>query len=356
MSLRNYPTFPLALTFDDVLLVPQKSEIDSRSQIDLSTLIAPGLKLNIPLISLSMDTVTGVDMAIAMSNLGGIGCMPRFDIPKTQAEKISKVKKNGERVVGAIGLRDNYMERAKLLIEAGADAVTLDIAHAHTKNALKAISEFKNKFPKVPMIAGTVATYEGAFDVFKAGADSVRVGIGAGTICTTRIVAGSGVPQITAIMEGDRARKKFKNKYVLADGGMAKSGDLIKALASGADACMSGSLYAGTDEAPGEIIIKNGKKYKFYDGSTSSFQKHKQIKKDSEGRQATFSLHVEGVEAMVRYKGPVKNVVESLCAGLRSGFSYSGALNIQQLHKKARFIRITYAGLKESYPHDVSII
>jgi len=356
MSLRNYPIFPLALTFDDVLLVPQKSEISSRSQIDLSTIIAPGLKLNIPLISLSMDTVTGVDMAIAMSNLGGIGCMPRFDIPKIQAEKISKVKMSGERTVGAIGLRDNYVERADLLIKAGADAITLDIAHAHTKNALKAISDFKNKFPKVPLIAGTVATYEGAYDVFKAGADSVRVGIGAGTICTTRIVAGSGVPQITAIMEANRARNKFKNKFVLADGGMIKAGDLVKALASGADACMCGSLFAGTDEAPGEITEKNGEKYKFYDGSTSPFQKHKQIKKDSEGRKVTFSLHVEGVEAMVRYKGPVRDIVESLCAGLRSGFSYSGAFNIRQLHKKARFIQITYAGLKESYPHDVELI
>lgn len=157
-------------------------------------------------------------------------------------------------------------------------------------------------------------------------------------------------------MEGDRARKKFKNKYVLADGGMAKSGDLIKALASGADACMSGSLYAGTDEAPGEIIIKNGEKYKFYDGSTSNFQKHKQIKKDDSGIKPTFGLHVEGVEAMVKYKGSVRNIIDSLCAGLRSGFSYSGAFNIKQLHEKAQFIQITYAGLKESYPHDVELI
>lgn len=356
MSVQNYPSFPLALTFDDVLLVPQKSEVSSRSQIDLSTQIAPNLKLKIPLISISVDTVTGVDMAIAMSKLGGIGCMPRFDVAKIQAEKIAKVKKTGEKVVGAIGLRDNYLERAELLIKAGADGITLDIAHAHAANALTAISSFKNKFKSIPMIAGTVATYEGTFDVFKAGADSVRVGIGAGTICTTRIVAASGVPQITAIMEADRARKKFKNKYVLADGGMTKSGDLVKALASGADACMCGSLFAGTDEAPGEIFEENGIKYKFYDGSTSRFQKKKQLKKNSEGIKSSFGFHVEGVEAMVKYKGPVKNIVLELCAGLRSGFSYSGAFNIKDLHKKARFIQITYAGLSESYPHDVEVV
>ena len=355
MSVQNYPSFPLALTFDDVLLVPQKSEISSRSQIDLSTQIAPNLKLNIPLISISVDTVTGVEMAVAMSSLGGIGCMPRFDVPKIQADKIAKVKKAGERVIGAIGLRDNYLKRAELLIKAGAYGITLDIAHAHTTNALTAISNFKNKFKTIPMIAGTVATYEGAFDVFKAGADSVRVGIGAGTICTTRIVAASGVPQITAIMEADRARKKFKNKYVLADGGMTKSGDLIKALASGADACMCGSLFAGTDEAPGAIITKNGVFYKEYDASTSSTAKKVQIKKDNNGRKPHFNLHVEGVESLVKYKGPVSGVVEQLCAGIRSGLSYSGAHDIKELHKKAKFIRITPAGLRESYPHDVEI-
>nr|MBI5455617.1 IMP dehydrogenase [Candidatus Levybacteria bacterium] len=353
MSDQNYPSFPIALTFDDVLLVPQKSDIASRMQIDLSTFIAPGLKLEIPLISLSMDTVTGVDMAIEMSRLGAIGCMPRFDLPNIQAEKVSKVKNAGQRVVAAIGLRDNYLERAVMLIKAGADGITLDIAHAHTTNALRAVSEFKNKFKSVPMIAGTIATYEGAYDLFKAGADTVRVGIGAGTICTTRIVAGSGVPQITAIIEANRARNKFKNKFVLGDGGASKSGDIVKGLAAGADAYMCGSLFAGTDEAPGEIIEKNGQRYKFYDGSTSNFQKHKQVKKDRNGIKPTFEFHVEGVEAMVKYKGPVKGVVESLSAGIRSGLSYSGALNIPELHKRAKFVQITSAGLKESHAHDV---
>jgi len=221
---------------------------------------------------------------------------------------------------------------------------------------LKAVSDFKNRFPKIPMIAGTIATYQGAYDLFAAGADTVRVGVGAGTICTTRIVAGSGVPQITAIIEANRARKRFRNRFVLGDGGASKSGDIIKGLAAGADAYMCGSLFAGTDEAPGAVITKGGAFYKEYDASTSSTAKKVQIKKDGNGRKPHFNLHVEGVESLVRYKGPVTGVVEQLCAGIRSGLSYSGAFNIKEFHKKAQFVRISPAGLRESYPHDVEVI
>ncbi len=351
-----YPSFPIALSFDDVLLVPQKSTVVSRMEIDLSTIIAPNIKLSMPLISMSMDTVTGVDMAIAMSKLGGIGFLPRFDTPQIEADKVKKVKNAGQKVVAAIGLRDDYLERAEMQVKAGVDGITLDIAHAHTTTALSAVSKFKNKFPKIPMIAGTIATYEGAIDLFKAGADTVRVGVGAGTICTTRIIAGSGVPQISAILEANRARKRFKNKYVLGDGGAAKSGDIIKGLACGADAYMCGSLFAGTDEAPGKIITKNGVFYKKYDASTSSAAKKVQLKKDNNGRKPHFNLHVEGVESLVKYKGPVEDVLEQLCAGIRSGLSYSGAHNIKEFQRKAKFIRITPAGLRESYPHDVEVV
>ena len=347
--------FPIALTFDDVLLVPQKSSVVSRADIDLSTRISPNIKLSIPLISLSMDTVTGVEMAITMSKLGAIGFLPRFDLPEIEAKKVSEIKKAGQKVVAAIGLRDDYLKRAELQIKAGADGITLDIAHAHTTTALEAVSRFKNKFPKISMIAGTIATYEGAVDLYKAGADAVRVGVGAGTICTTRIVAGSGVPQITAIMEAARAKKRFKNRFVLGDGGAGKSGDIIKGLAAGADAYMCGSLFAGTDEAPGKIITRNGVFYKQYDASTSSTAKKVQVKKDGNGRKPHFNLHVEGVESLVKYKGPVSGVVEQLCAGIRSGFSYSGAHSIEELHQKAKFIRITAAGLRESHPHDVEL-
>lgn len=347
--------FPIALTFDDVLLVPQKSSVVSRADIDLSTNISPNIKLDIPLISLSMDTVTGVEMAIAMSKLGAIGFLPRFDLPEIEAKKVYEIKNAGQKVVAAIGLRDDYLKRAELQVKAGADGITLDIAHAHTTTALEAVSKFKNKFPKIPMIAGTIATYEGTVDLYKAGADAVRVGVGAGTICTTRIVAGSGVPQITAIMEAARAKKRFKNRFVLGDGGAGKSGDIVKGLAAGADAYMCGSLFAGTDEAPGEIITRNGVFYKEYDASTSSTAKKVQVKKDDNGRKPHFNLHVEGVESLVKYKGPVSEVIEQLCAGIRSGLSYSGAHSIEELHRKAKFIRITTAGLKESHPHDVEL-
>lgn len=345
--------FKLALSYNDVLLTPQLSSVRSRAEIDLSTRVAADTAIKLPILSMNMDTVTGIEMAVEMDRLGGLGMMPRFDNPEVQAEKIAKIKEKNARAIGAIGIKDDYLKRSEMLIKAGAIAITLDIAHAHSTYSLSAISSFKNKFAKIPMIAGTIATYEGARDLFKAGADSVRVGIGAGTICTTRIVAGSGVPQITAISDAVRAKKKFVNKFVIADGGITNSGDIVKALALGADAVALGSLLAGTDEAPGKIIQKDGVFYKEYNASTSKKEKSRQIEKFPNGKKPHFSLHVEGVEAMVPYKGPVKNVLEELCAGVRSGFSYSGAKNIKELWKKAKFIQITPQGLRESMAHDV---
>lgn len=347
---------PLALSYNDVLLVPQKLTFESRQEIDLSSSLAPNLKINIPLISIGMDTVTGVEMAVAMSNLGAISFFPRFDLPEIEAEKISKIKKQNARIIASIGLRDDYMKRAELCIKAGADAITLDIAHAHNTKALKAISNFKNKFPKVGMIAGTIATFDGAMDLYKSGADCVRVGVGAGTICTTRIVAGSGVPQMTAIFEASRAKKRFKIRYIIADGGATKAGDIVKAIGAGADAVSLGSMFAGTDEAPGKVIEKNGVIYKQYNASTSKTEKLNQIKKDSNGKKAHFTLHVEGVESLVKYKGPVKIVIEELLAGIRSGLSYTGAKNIKQMQRRAKFVQITNAGYLESLPHDVIVI
>lgn len=347
---------PLALSYNDVLLVPQKLNFESRQEIDLSTKLAPNLHINIPLISIGMDTVTGVEMAVAMSNLGGIGFFPRFDLPEIEADKIAQIKKQKSRVIASIGVRDDYLKRAEVCLKAGADAITLDIAHAHSIKALKAISKFKNKFPKIGMIAGTIATYEGAVDLYKAGADCVRVGVGAGTICTTRMVAGSGVPQMTAILEASRAKKRFKNKFLIADGGATKAGDIVKAIGAGADAVSLGSMFAGTDEAPGKLVIKNGVKYKEYNASTSKTEKANQIKKDNNGKKSHFSLHVEGVESLVKYKGPVKIVVEELLAGIKSGLSYTGAKNIKQMQTKAKFVQITNAGYIESCAHDVIVV
>ncbi len=343
----------LALSYNDVLLVPHKSKLESRSEVDLSTQISPNIKLDIPLISINMDTVTGVEMAIAMSKLGGMGFMPRFDTPEIQAEKVAKVVKDGGKTVACIGIKEGTIERAEMLLKAGASGLTIDIAHAHTTRTLEVVSQIKNKFKGVDLIVGTIATYEGAYDLFKAGADSVRVGVGAGTICTTRIVAGSGVPQITAIMDAARAKEKFKNKYVIADGGAANSGDIVKALACGASAMISGSLYAGTEEAPGKKIKIDGVLYKEYNGSTSKTEKIKQVGKDKSGKSENYVIHVEGVEAMVPYKGPVGNIVQELCAGIKSGYTYSGAKNVKDLWRNAQLIQITAAGYRESNAHDV---
>ncbi len=344
---------PLGLSFDDVLLVPQKSEIESRALVDLKTEIAPNFFLDIPVLSINMDTVTGVDMALAISKKGGIALMPRFDKPEEQANKIAEVKKSGQRVIAALGLRDDTLARAQMCVKAGADGLTIDVAHGHMTKCLDITSKLKKY--KIPIISGVIATYDGAYDLFKAGADAVRVGVGSGTICVTRIVTGCGVPQVTAISEAVRAKNKFKNKFVIADGGTKSSGDFVKSLALGASAVITGSLLAGTDEAPGEIVEKGGIFYKEYNGSTSIKEKDRQIEKHN-GHKPHFKLHIEGVEALVKYKGPVSGVLDQLCAGIKSGLSYSGAKNIKELWEKAQFIQITGAGLRESGAHDVEVI
>lgn len=345
----------LALSYNDVLLIPQKLTFKSRQEIDLTTKLAPGLEIKIPVISTNMDSVTGVEMAVAMSNLGAISFYPRFDKPEIEANNIEKIKKQKGRVIASIGIRDDYIMRSEYCLKAGADGLILDIAHAHSENLIKTIIKIKNKF-KTPLIAGTVAAYDGAYDLYKAGADCVRVGIGAASICTTRIVAGSGVPQITAIIEASRAKKKFKNKYLIADGGITSSGEIVKAIGAGADAVSCGYLFAGTDETPGKIVEKNGIFYKEYNASTSKTEKINQVKKDGNGKKAHYTIHVEGVESLVKYKGPIKDLMEEILAGIRSGLSYSGAKNIKQMQQKAKFVQITNAGYLESLPHDVIVV
>lgn len=344
---------PLALSFDDVLLVPQRSEIESRSQVSLKTQIASGFFLDVPIIATNMDTVTGIKMAIAMSQKGGMALIPRFDAPEIEAEKISLIKKDKARVIATVGLRDDFLKRAELCFKAGADGFHLDVAHGHMSKTSEAVIELKRKF-KLPVIAGVVATFEGACELFEAGADAVKVGVGAGSICTTRIQTGFGVPQITAISDAARAKKKFKNRFIIADQGMKNSGDIVKALACGASAVVCGNLLSGTEETPGEIIEKDGQFFKEYNGSTSNREKERQTGKFN-GHAAHFKLHVEGVESLVKYKGPVADVLDSLCAGIRSGLSYAGARTIPELWKNAKFVQITGAGMRESQAHDVFI-
>lgn len=348
----KFTDIPLALSYDDVLLVPQHSDIKSRSNVDLQTQITPRVKLKIPLISINMTDVTGVEMATTLGKLGGIGFLPRFDTPEKQAEMVHIVKKSGVSVGAAVGCKDGYLERAEMLANAGCDILTLDVAHAGMQQAIDATIELKRRFGKeCDIVSGVVGTYDGAYSLFKAGADSVRVGVGPGTICITRIQTGFGVPQITAVLEASRAARKFK-KTILCDGGTKNSGDIVKGLAAGASAVIVGSQFAGHDEAPGEVIIRDGIKYKQYNASTSLTEKVKHTKSNND-LSKNYTKHIEGVESIVKYKGPLTKSVEGWVANIKSGYSYAGAFNTNDLWKKAQFVRVSPMGAKENGAHDV---
>jgi IMP dehydrogenase len=272
-----------------------------------------------------------------------------------QAAEVALAKKAGVQVAAAVGASGDFFERATALVKAGADAVVVDTAHGHSKRVLEAVKIIKRKL-KVQVVGGNVATYEGAKALIQAGADAVKVGIGPGSICTTRMVSGCGVPQIYAIEEAVRAAKP-KKIPVIADGGIKYSGDITKALAAGASCVMLGSLLAGTDEAPGEVFEDHGQKFKSYRGM-GSLGAMNEGSKDRYGQEKVVGgkLVPEGVEARVPFKGSVVKIIEQLTGGLRSGMGYCGAKNVLELQKKAKFVRISPAGLRESHVHDVQIV
>lgn len=342
----------LSLSYDDLLLVPQYSNIASRNDVDISSKISPHVTLKYPLISANMSDVTGVEMAIAMGKFGALGIIPRFMTAEVQAMEIAKVKKENVLVGAAIGIRNGMYDRAETLIKAGADILVLDVAHGHMQQVLEAVTNFKNKFKGVDLIAGNSATYEAAYAIFNAGADCVKVGIGPGSICTTRIETGSGVPQMTAIMESARAARKFK-KFIIADGGVKSSGDVVKGLAGGASAIMAGSIFAGTDEAPGKLTKIGDKTFKSYNASTSLAEKMNHEDKKADKFNDNYIKQIEGVESLVGYKGPILPILEKYAHNIRSGLSYSGAKNIEELWKNAHFTQITSFGRRESEVHDV---
>ncbi|KKS14779.1 MAG: GMP reductase [candidate division WWE3 bacterium GW2011_GWB1_41_6] len=347
--------FPLALSYDDVLLVPQFSDIKSRSDVDLSTHISPKLKLKIPMISTKMDTITGVEMAVAMGKLGGMGILPRFDTLDIQVANVKKVREAGVVAAAAVGVKNGYMERAEALIQAGATVIDIDVAHGHMKQTIEATINIKRRFgDSITLISGITSTYECADDLYTAGADAVLVGVGSGSICTTRIMTGFGVPGLTSLVETARAAKKHKKTFI-PDAGIRNSGDIVKALATGASAIVGGNIFAGTDETPGDIIEYEGKLYKKYNGSASQAEKINQVEKDPTDKPAAYVVHVEGVEGLMAYRGPISDWVNGLLAGVRSGLSYAGARNIPELWEKAKFIRVTTGGLKESNAHDIII-
>lgn len=360
------------LTFDDVLLIPAESHV-LPNEVDLSTQLADNIKLNIPLISAGMDTVTEGAMAIAMALQGGLGVVHKNMSIQAQASEVANVKsvvvpsnatkaavddQNRLLCAAAVGVTSDTFERAEALLEAGADAIVIDTAHGHSAGVLRKIKEFREHFPKQTLIAGNVATGDATRALFDAGVDVVKVGIGPGSICTTRIVAGVGVPQITAIYDAASAAREY-HKPIIADGGIKYSGDVVKALAAGGNAVMLGSMLSGTTEAPGDIFEDNGKKYKRYRdmGSVGAMaQAHGSSDRYFQGGvNEANKLVPEGVEARVEYKGDVSDVVFQIDGGLRSGMGYCGAANISELIEKAQFVQITNAGLRESHPHDVQM-
>ena len=472
------------LTFDDVLLVPKRSSVISRTQTDLKTKLSRNITINIPLVSANMDTITESGMAIALAREGGIGIIHRFmtigdqvdevlrvkrsesvmieqpytikndmrvneakkmmqeygvsgllvedkdrtldgiitnrDITfeKNMERKVSELKtknvitakyvttmeqakeilhkhrieklpvvddkkrivglitskdimkmdqypfaskdKKGRLLVGAaVGVKGDFLERTETLLDAGADTIIVDIAHGHSDNAINTVNMIKKAFPHCELIAGNVATGEGARDLITAGVDAVKVGVGSGSICITRVITGSGVPQLTAVMESVKVAREY-DIPVISDGGIRTSGDTTKALAVGASSVMVGSMFGGTDESPGKTLVKNGKKFKMYRGM-ASFYASLGRKYREEGPQVVDSNDLndyvpEGVEAMVPYKGSVVEIIRQLVGGLRSGLSYCGAKTISEMHKNAEFIKITPAGYIESQPHDVNLM
>jgi IMP dehydrogenase len=466
------------LTFDDVLLIPAKSEVLPK-EVDLTTMLTRNIKINVPIVSSAMDTVTEADLAIAIAREGGIGIIHRAMSPDKQRSEVDKVKKSESgmildpitippdapiseamslmskyrisgvpvtergkligiitnrdlrfetqftkkvsrvmtkeklitasvgtdldkamkilhkykieklpivdkennlkglitikdiekrkkypnackdnigrlRVGAAVGTGENAIHRAELLVKAGADVIVIDTAHGHTTSVITTLRALKKKF-NIDVIAGNIATAEAAADLIKAGADGIKVGIGPGSICTTRIIAGSGVPQITAIKTCYSVSKKY-GVPVIADGGIKYSGDITKALAAGAHSVMIGSLFAGTDESPGELVLFQGRSYKVYRGmgSIGAMEQGSKDRYMQAGVEST-KLVPEGVEGRVPHKGPLSQSIHQLTGGLRSGMGYCGCKNLDELRRKANFIRITNAGLRESHVHDVIV-
>ena len=347
----------LGLTYDDVLLLPDASDVVP-SEVDTTTRLTRNINLRIPLISSAMDTVTESQMAIAMAKAGGIGIIHRNLPIEDQATHVKLVKKVG--LAGAaVGVGDDGFARAQALIEAGVDVVVVDTAHGHHRAVLESIARIKKYSPSTEIIGGNIATRAGAQALINAGADAVKVGVGPGSICTTRVVAGVGVPQITAIMEASKACGKA-GIPLIADGGLQYSGDIVKALVAGAETVMLGSLLAGCDESPGELVEIDGRKYKAYRGmgSLSAMQSRekKSYSKDRYMQDDVLSddkLVPEGIEGQVVYRGALSLVVLQLVGGLRAGMGYAGAPDIAYLRREGRLIQITSAGLQESHPHDV---
>ncbi|TMB61560.1 MAG: IMP dehydrogenase [Chloroflexi bacterium] len=343
------------LAFDDVLLIPARGDV-LPSQVSTRTFLTRELALDIPILSAAMDTVTESRLAIALGRLGGLGVLHRNLSVDEQAAQVKACKAAGVRVGAAVGVSGDADERVAALVAAGADVVVIDVAHGHSAGVVRMVEKIKTRH-RVQVVAGNVVTAEGTEELIAAGADGVKIGVGPGAICTTRVVAGAGMPQITAIFDSANAAAKA-GIPVCADGGIQESGDIAKAIGAGAHTVMLGGLLAGVDEAPGEVVETSEGRFKKYRGmgSMGAMAQRKAGDRYGQGEVAEFSKIVpEGVEGQVRAAGPLEPFVYQLVGGLRAGMKYAGAATIEDLRTKARFVRISGAGLRESHPHDVEI-
>jgi IMP dehydrogenase/GMP reductase len=329
------------LCFDDILMIPQHSNIESRKDVKLSMRLGTDIVLGFPVIASPMDTVCELDMAVAIGKAGGLGIIHRF---MPIEEQIKQVKLASKTVIvgAAVGAKGSYLHDAERLVDAGASVILIDTANGHSQYAIDAVKNLKRLFKDIHIMSGNVSTYEGFKALAKAGANSIRVGIGGGSVCTTRLVSGHGIPTLSSILDivEMRNKSKYSNVAIIADGGIRTSGDMIKAFSAGADAVMLGSMLAGTDEAPGSIMINEFGKYKVFRGMASA---EANIGKDV--------AVLEGISTKVEYKGRVFDVFKNIAGGLGSGCSYSGVNKLKNLYENAMFIEVSSNTNRENKPH-----
>lgn len=337
-------------SFDDVLIIPKYNKIFSRKDVSLKTQVTKNYWLDMPLIAANMDTICDYRMAIAFGKMGGLGVLHRFLSIEDQVKEVKKVKKEGILCAAAIGVKD-YDKRVPELVKAGVNILVLDVAHGHSKRVGKVLDWIKENFPGngLDIMVGNVATNDATNYFLSKGADAIKVGVGPGAMCTTRIMTGAGVPQLTAIMDAYEATQK--RVPLCADGGIKKPGDVTKAIGAGADTVMIGSVISGTDETPGKVIKRKGKKYKKYRGMASYEAAIQKMKID--GKKYEEVISVEGETTEIPYKGNVENIIKKFLGGLASGMTYIGADSIEKISGKADFVEISNSGMNESIAHGV---
>ena len=334
------------LSYGDVLLVPKRSPVDSRSDVDLSTNLTPNIRLDAPVLSAAMDTVTEAETAVALSAAGGLGVLHRFLSVEDQAEQVRTVEDAGERVGAAVGIDEEYLDRTEAVLEAGADCVVVDVAHGHMERCLDAVAHLREEFPDVELVAGNVVTPGAVEDLYSAGADCVKVGVGPGSHCTTRKVAGAGMPQLTAVDDCADVAHDL-GIHVVADGGIRTSGDAVKALMAGADTVMMGSFFAGTDEAPGDLVERDGRTFKRSRGMATTAANDDRTDKDLSPDAD------EGVAGLTPYAGPLAHEAEEFLAGIRSGLSYCGGHTIEAARRQAEFVQVGTSAREREGAHEV---